>query len=107
MRRFEWFAAAIALATATPAFGADTAVKPDTSGGTSVSVSSGIDYSTGKYGESKSTDILVGLTNLSVTSHDVTLSASLPYLTIAGPSFVVVGPGGVPVLIRPRPGTCL
>jgi hypothetical protein len=118
MRRFELFAAAIALATATPAFaadtavatatpafGVDTAVKPDASGGTSVSVSSGIDYSTGKYGEAKSTDILVGLTNLSVTSHDFTLSASLPYLTIAGPAFVVVGPGGVPVLIKPRPGT--
>lgn len=130
MRRIDLLAAAMTLATATPAYAGDTAVKPgdagvtsvslstvapglggepavkpDESGKTSVSLSGGFDYSSGKYGERKSTDILVGLTNLSVSADDFLFTASLPYLTITGPSFVVVGPGGVPVLVTPRPGT--
>lgn len=129
MRRIDLFAAAMTLATATPALAGDPAVKPDDTGGTSVSlstvapglagepavkpddsgktsvsVSSGIDYSSGKYGDHKSTDILVGLTSLGVTAGDFLFTASVPYLTITGPSFVVVGAGGVPVLITPQPG---
>ena len=107
MRKLELLAAAMMLATATPAFAGDPApaVKPDDSGVTSVSLSSGFDYSSGKYGDPKSTDILVGLTSLTVTSGNFLFTASLPYLTITGPAYVVVGPGGVPVLVTPRPGT--
>lgn len=118
MRRSSLFAAAMTLATATPAFAQDAAPKPvtpalvaapnpkpDDSGTVDVTLSSGIDYSSGNYGDGKSTDILVGLTNLGVTWKDFRFDASLPYLTITGPAFVVVGPGGVPVLIRPKRGT--
>jgi hypothetical protein len=105
MREFSLFAAAMTLATATPAFAGELAPKPDDSGAVGVSLSSGFDYSSGRYGDPKSTDILVGLTDLGVTWRDFTLNASLPYLTITGPSFVVVGAGGVPVLVTPQPGT--
>lgn len=114
MRSTDLLAAAIMLATATPAFAADPdpARKPDDDAGTiislagtSVSLSGGLDYSSGRYGERKSTDILVGLTSVSVTSGAFLFTASLPYLTITGPSFVVVGPGGVPVLVTPTPGS--
>ena len=47
----------------------------------------------------------MGLTSLGVNWGDFQFAASLPYLTITGPSFVVVGAGGVPVLVSPRPGT--
>jgi hypothetical protein len=104
MRRTDLFAAAMMLASAAPAFAVDVPPKPDDSAGIGVSLSSGVDYSSGRYGERRSTDILVGLTSLSITSGDFLFTASLPYLTITGPSFVVVGPGGVPVLISPAPG---
>lgn len=115
MRRIDLFAAAMTLVTATPAFAADPVVKPDAGtvfgvplpavSSPGVSLSGGFDYSTGKYGDAKSTDILVGLTNLSVTTGDFLFTASLPYLTITGPAFVVVGAGGVPVLVKPRAGS--
>ncbi len=104
MRKLDLFAAAMLLATATPAFAGDPAVKPDESAVPSVSLSGGFDYSSGNYGDRKPTDILVGLTSLSVTAGDFLLTASVPYLTITGPSFVVVGAGGVPVLVTPQPG---
>ena len=105
MRKIELFAAAMILAMATPVFAEDATVKQDNSGATSVSLSSGIDYSSGTYGDRKSTDILVGLTSLGVTTGDFMFTASVPYLTITGPAFVVVGSEGVPVLISPQPGT--
>jgi hypothetical protein len=104
MREFSLFAAAMTLATATPAFAGDLAPKPGDSDAIGVSLSSGIDYSSGAYGEGRSTDILVGLTSVGVTWRDFTFNASLPYLTITGPSFVVIGSGGVPVLVTPQPG---
>jgi hypothetical protein len=67
-----------------------------------VSVSSGIDYSAGRYGDPKSTDILVGLSSLSVSEGDFQFTASLPYLNITGPAYVVVGASGVPVLVNPQ-----
>jgi hypothetical protein len=105
MRALSLFAAAMTLATATAAFAADPAPKPDDKDVVGVTLSSGIDYSSGAYGDGKDTDILVGLTNVGVTWRDLSFSASVPYLTITGPSFVVVGPGGVPVLVTPQPGS--
>ena len=71
----------------------------------SISLSSGIDYSSGKYGDRQSTDILVGLTSVAVTAGDFQFFASMPYLTITGPAYVVIGAGGVPVLVSPKAGT--
>jgi len=117
MRSLGLSAAAITLATATAAFAQDVTPKPvalnlpgatvpksDDKDRVGFSLSSGFDYSQGRYGDGKSTDILVGLSSIGVTWRDFQFTASLPYLTITGPSFVVVGPGGVPVLVTPRKG---
>lgn len=117
MLQLSSFAAAMTLATATAAIAQDGVPKPvapvpggvaapgqDDKNAAGVTFSSGIDYSSGTYGDGKSTDILVGLTNLSVTWDDLRFDASLPYLTITGPAYVVVGPSGVPVLVAPRRG---
>jgi hypothetical protein len=69
-----------------------------------ISLSTGIDYSSGNYGQSQSTDILVGLTSLAATVDSFQLSASLPYLNITSPEYVVIGPGGDPVLVSPKRG---
>lgn len=114
MRRSSLFAAAMSLATATsasaqdavpaPVLGNIPASKTDDGGAVGVTLSSGIDYSSGNYGDGKSTDILVGLTNVGVTWNDFQFSASVPYLTITGPAYVVVGADGVPVLVSPKKG---
>ena len=70
----------------------------------SMSLSSGIDYSSGKYGDAQSTDILVGLTSLALTAGDFQFSAFVPYLTVTGPAYVVIGAGGVPVIVNPKAG---
>ncbi len=70
----------------------------------SITLFSGIDYSSGKYGDSQSTDILVGLTSLALTAGNFQFSASMPYLTITGPAYVVIGSGGVPAVIKPNAG---
>lgn len=118
MRTTSLLAAAISLATATAAFAQDAVPKPvvpvplgvaapktEASDAVGVSLSSGFDYSSGRYGDPKTTDILVGLTSLGLSWSDFQFAASLPYLTIIGPSFVVVGSGGVPVLVTPRRGS--
>ena len=104
MRKSGLFAAAVALAAASPAFAQDIKLPAVSSIFPGVTASSGIDYSSGRYGDRKDTDILVGLTNITFAKDDFQLSASLPYLTITGPAYVVVGPGGVPVLINPKKG---
>ena len=101
MRKLDLFAAAMLLATATPAFAGDPAVKPDESAVPSVSLSGGFDYSSGNYGDRKPTDILVGLTSLSVTAGDFLLTASVPYLTITGPSLSWWGRAVFPCWSRP------
>ena len=70
-----------------------------------INFSSGLDYSSGRYGQTQATDILIGLTSLGVTFDDFQVSASLPYLNIVGPAYVVVGPGGTPVIVNPKAGS--
>ncbi|MBV9390714.1 MAG: hypothetical protein JOY96_02355 [Verrucomicrobia bacterium] len=71
----------------------------------SINFSSGIDYSSGRYGQAQATDILVGLTSVGLSVDEFQLSASLPYLNIVGPAYVVVGPAGVPVIVNPKAGS--
>ena len=70
--------------------------------GNMLTFSSGIDYSSGRYGQPQSTDIVVGLSNVALTTGDFRFSASLPYLNIVGPPYVVVGPGGDLVLVKQK-----
>jgi hypothetical protein len=64
--------------------------------------STGIDYSSGRYAQPQTTDIVVGLSDLELTAGNFRFSASVPYLNIVGPAYVVVGSGGAPVLINPK-----
>jgi hypothetical protein len=66
-----------------------------------VTLSSGLDFSSGNYGARQSTDILVGITDITVKDDDFQFAVSEPYLDIKGPDSVIAGAGGVPVAIRP------
>jgi hypothetical protein len=104
MRRLVLLAVAVAQAAATSAVAQDVKLPPPQTIFPGVSFSSGLDYSAGRYGDTHDTDILVGLTNVTVSEDDFQFSASMPYLNITGPAYVVVGPGGAPVLINPAKG---
>ncbi len=67
---------------------------------TTVSLSTGLDYSSGHYGSRRAADILVALSDVTVKTGDFQFTASLPYVTITGPAFLVVGAGGVPVVVN-------
>jgi outer membrane scaffolding protein for murein synthesis (MipA/OmpV family) len=94
---------AVVMATAAPAVSQDEA--PSTSSGTSWTLSTGLDYSSGKYGGTQSTDILVGLSDVSLKTGNFQFSASVPYVSINGPADVVVGAGGVPAIVNRKRST--
>ena len=91
-------ACAVAAWLAGPAVAADAVpVFQDTS----ISLATGLDYSSGKYGGARTTDILVALSDVTLKTGDFQFTAALPYITITGPAFLVVGAGGVPVVVNP------
>lgn len=63
----------------------------------SLSASTGVDYSSGDYGATENTEILVVPAVLRATNGNLAFTASVPYLRIDGPGNVVVGPGGEPL----------
>ncbi len=67
---------------------------------TTISLATGLDYSSGKYGGTRTTDILVALSDVTLKTGDFQFTAALPFLTITGPAFLVVGAGGVPVVVN-------
>ena len=87
-------AASLLLASTVPLFAAD-----------GLSLSAGMDSSSGKYGATQATNILVMLTDLSFQTGDFRFSAALPYLNVEGPAYFVIGSGGVPVVVNPRAGS--
>lgn len=71
-------------------------------------LASGIEYKEGRYGTSERVEILSAPTTVRVTSGQVQLSASLPYVRVEGPGNLVGGGGllGLPIIVDPtRPGT--
>lgn len=60
-----------------------------------LSLSTGFDYSTGKYGNATSTDILYIPVTGKYESDKLTLKLTVPYISIAGPGGVVQGIGRV------------
>lgn len=62
-----------------------------------LSLSTGLDYSTGDYGQAEKTEILVVPFTMRATTGNLALTGSIPYLRIDGPGGVVVGPGGQPL----------
>jgi hypothetical protein len=96
---FVWAAALICLEVPS------CANAQDDDSGPAVTASAGIDYSSGRYGLRQGTDIVVGLSEIALTTGSFRFSASVPYFNIEGPSYVVVGSGGAPVLINPKAGS--
>ena len=96
-----WVLAAAALGCAAPAAAQDEKADADAASDTSVSLATGLDYSSGKYGSVRATDILVALTDVTLKTGDFQFTAALPYITITGPAFLVVGAGGVPIVVNP------
>jgi hypothetical protein len=60
-----------------------------------LSLSAGIDYSTGKYGQTTSTDILSVPVTAKLEKNDWTLKLTVPWLEVTGPANVVEGVGAV------------
>lgn len=60
-----------------------------------VQLGTGIDYSSGDYGEAVDTDLLAIPFSLKVQTGNVTLRASVPYVRVEGPVGVIPGDGGV------------
>jgi hypothetical protein len=99
MRSIILGAAGILAAIAKPAVANETAAQ-EPSPTTNLTLSSGIDYSSGKYSARETTDILVALTDITLQRDDFRFSVSLPYIDIKGPTSVIAGLNGVPVAIR-------
>jgi hypothetical protein len=66
----------------------------------SLSVTTGVDFSSGDYGTDQTTDILVVPFSVRYAAGDWRFNATLPYLQIDGASSVVGGGGG-PIVIDP------
>ena len=63
-----------------------------------VSFSTGVDYSSGRYGAAEKTNLLVvPLSVRAKTGQGFAFTATLPYIRIDGPGGVVLGPGGEPL----------
>ncbi len=104
--RLTYIAVAAALAAASPAAGqslASPAVERRADPFT-VSASTGIDYSSGDYGQAGTTEILVVPFTLRAKAKRVSFTATIPYLRIDGPGGVVIGAGGDPLPGVPTAG---
>jgi hypothetical protein len=99
-------AAVLALAAA-PAWAADTLASriQNVAGDASVSAIAGIDYSTGKYGGTESTDITLAPLGLQARFGDFRLTGSIPYERISGPANVVGGSDPGSIIIDPSKPT--
>jgi hypothetical protein len=91
MKHLAILAACAASTLATTAFAQDTV----TSNG--LTLTTGLDYSSGDYGEAEKTNILVAPFSASWRTEAFRLSATLPFVSIDGPAGVVLGPDGKPL----------
>jgi hypothetical protein len=62
----------------------------------------GVLYSDGNYGTSINTDVLLGLSSLSLSDDDFKFTASIPYMRISGRGLVVFDASGNPIVINRR-----
>jgi hypothetical protein len=69
-----------------------------------LSFSTGLDYSSGRYGAAERTEILVVPLSMRTKTGPVAVSATLPWIRIDGPGGVVIGPGGEPLPGVPTTG---
>lgn len=86
-------------ALAAAAIAAPQAQAQDT--GPELSVTTGVDYSSGDYGTATDTEIFVAPLSLRLKTGDVRFSASIPYVRIDGAASIVGGDGG-PIVVDPN-----
>jgi hypothetical protein len=67
-----------------------------------VTGTAGLLYSDGDYGTPINTDVLLGLSSLSLSDDDFKFTASIPYMRINGRGLVVFDASGNPILINRR-----
>lgn len=84
---------ALTLLPLLPWLASSVAQAQSTSG--ALKLTTGLDLSSGKYGESENTDILIVPTTLSYARFPWTLSASVAYFDVNGPSDITVGIDGI------------
>lgn len=94
MRNISFAIAALAAGTATVVHAQSDPQGPD------LSITTGVDYSSGDYGTGVDTDILVVPVAARLRAGDVRFSASIPYIRINGAGSIVGGDGG-PIVIDP------
>lgn len=94
MRKTILVVGACVMVSACPAFAQD-AEGPD------VSITTGLDYSSGDYGTDIDTEIFVVPVSARVSAGDFRFSASIPYIRIKGADSIVGGDGG-PIIVDPN-----
>lgn len=94
MRNIILALCACAIAFAQPAFAQD-------DNGVDVSITAGVDYSSGDFGTGIDTDFLVVPLNARISTGDLRFNVSIPYLRIEGSDEVVGGDGG-PIIVDPN-----
>jgi hypothetical protein len=97
--RLTYYAFALAIGAASPA-AAQTVQSPAVERQPdrfTVSASTGVDFSSGDYGQAETTDVLVVPFMLRAKTGRVALTATIPYLRIDGPGGIVIGPDGNPL----------
>jgi hypothetical protein len=104
MRRVFPIAAGLLAATLSPSFAAD---KP----ASTLTFSTGLDYSSGDYGTANDTKILYAPFTARLVAGDFSFSATVPFLQIEGTGDVVGGGDGGPIVtqcgpLRQRLGQC-
>lgn len=83
---------------ATPAFAQQQSTAPSQpSADTSLSFTTGVDFSSGKYGLDQKTNIFVVPLLGRLTTGDFAFSASMPFIHLKSPGGVVLGPDGQPI----------
>jgi hypothetical protein len=90
------FGFAIAVFAAQPAIAQSAGDDP------SFSITTGVDYTTGAYGATEDTDILVVPVSARFKTGDWRFTATLPYLRIDGAGSIVGGGEGGPIIIDPN-----
>lgn len=62
----------------------------------------GLDYSNGSYGTDRNTDVLMGLSTLSLEAENLKFDVTIPYMRISGRGLVVFDAAGNPTVINRR-----
>ncbi len=97
MRNIILAIGACAILTAQPAFAQDS----DEEEGPELSLTTGIDFSSGDYGTGIDTEIMVVPLNARIAAGDLRFNASIPYIRIKGADNIVGGDGG-PIIVDPN-----